>query len=73
MTYPLGPGLSYGPKETPEGPEPVCSSNDVLWQNDFSAKTVLWYFDFNRQKTGGEYTLPDGPGLAPRWNVVGPR
>ncbi|NJL29578.1 MAG: VCBS repeat-containing protein [Thermoanaerobaculia bacterium] len=70
----LGAGdYGIGRKDTPTGPEPVCTSNDLLWQNDFSAKTVIWYFNFNRERTGGEYTFPDGPGLTPRWNVVGPR
>lgn len=30
---------------------------------------MIWYLDFDRRKTGGTYTDPDGPG----WVVVGPR
>lgn len=58
-----GLGASSGP----------AGANDFLFQNDDSGKTVIWYMDFARNKITGDFTIPDGPGLDPRWIVVGPR
>jgi hypothetical protein len=55
----------------PDAPAPACGALDLVWQNSSSYKTVVWHLDGNQGRTGGLYTVPDGPG--PGWLLVGPR
>lgn len=53
------------------GPGGRPASPDLVWRNDASGNQVIWFFDFDGNRTAGLLTTPAAPN-AP-WHAVGPR
>ncbi len=53
------------------GPGGVYDTQDVVWQNDTSKKTVVWFMDLAGNRTSGTFTEPDT--IVSGANLVGPR
>lgn len=56
-------------------------TNDVVWRNASSGKTVIWQMDNAATRLAGAFTTPDGPASDPdgnataltAWTLAGPR
>jgi hypothetical protein len=54
------------------GPGGVAGTTDILWRNESTGRQVIWYFDFEGNRTAGVFTSPMSPS-DPIWCACGPR
>ena len=63
------------------GASATSCTNDIVWRNATSGKSVLWQMDNAGNRTSGAFTSPDGPTTDPSgqstspasWILAGPR
>lgn len=75
-TFPDGPGLGWTLRAVVDLGTSTADTRpdgwpDLIWQNDTTAKIVVWYMK-GLVRTDSGYLVPDGFGVA-GFNVVGPR